>query len=112
AALLSKAGYSADRGFMGRYQKERGERIPFYALHPFYEYDILLYNSDFSPTFANEFDGVQDLLSVKGCLDVRLSQWLTPVFFERKPEQKVVEATSHCFRSLLGIPVKPIGIPN
>ena len=27
--------------------------------------------------------------------------WLTAVFFERKPEQKVVEATGHCFRSLI-----------
>jgi hypothetical protein len=69
AVILSKSGYSADRGFMGSDRKEQGERIPFYAPHPLYEYDILLYNSDHSPTFANEFVGVQNLLSVEGCLD-------------------------------------------
>ena len=69
ASILSNAGYSADRGYIGRYQDEHGGRIPFYAPHPFYEYDILLYNSDFSPTFSNEFHGVQNLLRVKGCLD-------------------------------------------
>jgi hypothetical protein len=69
ASILSNAGYSADRGYIGRYQSEHGERLPFYAPHPFYEYDILLYNSDFSPTFANGFDGVQNLLRVKGCVD-------------------------------------------
>jgi hypothetical protein len=67
AAILLKAGYNVERGFLGVYEQQK--YLPFKTPHPIYEYDIAAYTSTFTPELRNEFSGQQNLLGEKGCLD-------------------------------------------
>src|SRR6266404_7990361 len=67
AAILLKAGYNVERGFLGVYQQQK--YLPFQTPHPVYEYDILVYNSRFPPELRNEFKNQQNLLAEKGSLE-------------------------------------------
>lgn len=66
-AMLAKAGYDVERGLMGTY--DASKCLPFQTPHPIYEYDILAYNSRFTPELRGDFQKQQNLLNVKGCLD-------------------------------------------
>ena len=77
AAILVKAGYNVERGFIGVYDPEK--YLPFYSPHPIYEYDILAYNSKFEPELLNQFEKPQNLLRVKGCLEAMRNFTGTPL---------------------------------
>jgi hypothetical protein len=64
AASVSKAGYSVERGFLGVYESQKS--LPFQTPHPIYEYDILIYNSDFTNELRREFTKQQNLITEKG----------------------------------------------
>jgi hypothetical protein len=66
AAVLLKAGYNVERGFMGVYDERK--YLPFQTPHPIYEYDIMAYSSQVTPEIRNEFTNQQNLLAEKGCL--------------------------------------------
>src|SRR5437016_356078 len=67
AAILVKAGYNVERGFLGVYEQRK--YLPYQTPHPIYEYDVLAYNSRFTPELRNEFKSQQNLLADKGCLE-------------------------------------------
>jgi hypothetical protein len=66
AQHIAKAGFNVERGFIGAFQKE-GVVWPFYAPHPLYEYDILIYNSDLASAVQADFSWV-DLWKQRGSL--------------------------------------------
>jgi hypothetical protein len=67
AAIISKAGYDVERGYLGPYEVEK--QLPFQAPHPIYEYDILVYNSQTTPELRKEFVTKRNLLNETGSLD-------------------------------------------
>ena len=58
-ALVAKAGYNVDGGFIGRAEVQRCQ---FYTPHPIYEYDILFYNTVVSQELESDFPKSYDLL--------------------------------------------------
>ena len=64
---IENAGYSVERGLLGRYVSERD--IPFASPHPLYEYDILFYNSTVTSEVAKEFTNPKNLFAETGSCD-------------------------------------------
>jgi hypothetical protein len=73
---IAKAGYSVERGLLGKYDGER--HIPFEAPHPLYEYDILFYNSTFTSEVVNEFPNPKNLFAETGSFDALSTLNRTP----------------------------------
>jgi hypothetical protein len=67
AHAIANAGYSVDRGFLGKYGPEK--YLPFWAPHPLYEYDILFYNSSITSELEKEFTERRNLLQETGSSD-------------------------------------------
>jgi hypothetical protein len=67
AHTIGNAGYSVDRGFLGKYGPK--DFLPFWAPHPLYEYDILFYNSDITAELEKEFTERRNLLQETGSSD-------------------------------------------
>src|SRR6267378_658767 len=67
AHSIANAGYSVDRGFLGKYGPKG--YLPFWAPHPLYEYDILFYNSSTTSELEKEFTERRNLLEETGSSD-------------------------------------------
>jgi hypothetical protein len=81
AAIIAKAGYTVDRGFLGVAVPvtvpEKQLYLPFQTPHPFYDYDVMVYNSDFAPELKAEFTNCMNLYDVRGCFEA-LVEFKTP----------------------------------
>jgi hypothetical protein len=77
AAIIAKAGYSVDRGFLGVAIPGKQRYLPFQTPHPFYDYDVMVYNSDLAPELQAEFTDHKNLSDERGCLEA-LVEFKTP----------------------------------
>lgn len=76
AAVLSKAGYDVERGFLGPYEPQK--YWPYQILRPIYEYDILVFNSLIASELQKEFVQRKNLLAERGSLQALTNFTGTP----------------------------------
>jgi hypothetical protein len=74
--IVSKAGYNVERGIIGG-PDTRADYFPFFTPHPLYEYDILFYNSHFSPEMNKGLPSPRHLYTEAGSLEA-LAEFSTP----------------------------------
>jgi len=69
--LLSKAGFNVERGYLGAYEAK--DRLPFQTPHPLYEYDVLIYDSNYGTDLLKEFSSPINLFDQKGSYEALAS---------------------------------------
>ena len=73
AGVLKRVGFNVDVGFIGEAETINGTpRVPYHLPHPFYEYDVFVYNSVCPAKLHREFRDTKNLLD-----DLRVVQILT-----------------------------------
>ena len=70
---IASAGYDVERGFIGEYESSGSSKLNhllFSSPHPFYDYDVLFYNSEYSEELEDEFMGrCRNLMNEEGSLE-------------------------------------------